>query len=210
MPLVGDWNGNGRCTTGFYVPEEASFRLDNDNNFEGNTADITIEFGPRETRYIPLIGDWDGDGIDTVGLYLPANGVFFLANANEVGQTADLIFHFGPTNSTLKPVVGDWDGNGLDEVGLYDVENGVFYLKRSFVTVHDELVVAFGSIGGFSPVAGDWDGDQMETIGLYNPATGEFYLSNSSSPGGVDLMVKLEAPKLDCVPVSGEFGGSEQ
>jgi hypothetical protein len=53
------------------------------------------------------VGDWDGDERDTVGVYVPATGAWFLRNANAPGP-ADLVFSYGPTNGT--PVVGDWDG----------------------------------------------------------------------------------------------------
>ena len=190
MPIVGDWNGNGTCTVGFYNLAEGRFFLDNDNSFAGNNSDRNIEYGPRTTGYIPIVGDWNGDGIHTVGLYYPATGAFFLTNntgENNVSILPDLIFNFGP-------------------VGLYDAEKGVFYLKRSFVTVHDELVVAYGPVReGRIPVAGDWDGDQVDTIGLYDPETGKFYLRNSNSPGEADVTFDLVTPGSRWIPVSGEF-----
>jgi hypothetical protein len=32
-----------------------------------------------------VAGDWDGDGDDTVGVYRPSNGVFYLRNSNTQG-----------------------------------------------------------------------------------------------------------------------------
>jgi hypothetical protein len=66
-PVVGDWDGDGACTAGFYNPSMGRFYLDNDNNFAGK-SDISLVFGPQETGYIPLVGDWNGDGTHTVGL----------------------------------------------------------------------------------------------------------------------------------------------
>ena len=40
----------------------------------------------------PLVGDWNGDGTDTVGIY--RNGNFYLRNTNGAGN-ADLVFGYG-------------------------------------------------------------------------------------------------------------------
>src|SRR5665811_465876 len=42
----------------------------------------------------PLIGDWDGDGIDTVGAYDPATATVLLRNANNAGP-ADTTYPLG-------------------------------------------------------------------------------------------------------------------
>ena len=55
------------------------------------------------------MGDWDGDGVDTVGVYNPVTGVFFLRNDNNAGS-ADEIFQFGPGGLGWIPLRGDWDG----------------------------------------------------------------------------------------------------
>jgi hypothetical protein len=51
-----------------------------------------------------VAGDWNGDGVDTVGVY--RNGVFFLRNSNTSGF-ADLVFAFGIPGD--QPIAGDWD-----------------------------------------------------------------------------------------------------
>ena len=52
-----------------------------------------------------MVGDWDGDGIDSVGVF--SNGTFQLRNTNTAGA-ADLTFSVGAAGD--KPVAGDWDG----------------------------------------------------------------------------------------------------
>jgi hypothetical protein len=56
---------------------------------------------------VPLAGDWDGDGVDTAGVYSPASRTFFLRQAHGPGA-ADLVYGFGPAGVT--PLAGDWDG----------------------------------------------------------------------------------------------------
>ena len=51
------------------------------------------------------MGDWNNDGIDTIGVF--RDGIFYLRNTNTQGG-ADLIFAFGDTGDA--PIAGDWDG----------------------------------------------------------------------------------------------------
>jgi hypothetical protein len=51
------------------------------------------------------VGDWDGDGITTIGLY-GLNGEFLLRNRNEAGPP-DWVFTLGVRGGL--PVAGRWD-----------------------------------------------------------------------------------------------------
>jgi hypothetical protein len=70
---------------------------------------VTFRFGPTASTWKPIAGDWDQDGVDTVGLYNPATGTFYLRDSNSAGN-ANYTFRYGPAASTWLPVVGDWDG----------------------------------------------------------------------------------------------------
>ncbi len=64
----------------------------------------------------PLVGDFDGDGIDDVGVF--KDGYFMLdINRNGKWDESDLIAKLG--DQTDRPVVGDWDGDGKDDIGIY-------------------------------------------------------------------------------------------
>ncbi len=62
---------------------------------------------------VPLVGDWDGDGVDSVGVR--RGKVFFLRSSNTSGP-ADTTAAFGRVGDTA--VVGDWDVDGADTVGV--------------------------------------------------------------------------------------------
>jgi hypothetical protein len=55
------------------------------------------------------VGDWDDDGVDTIGLYDPANARAYLRNSNSAGP-ANATFRYRSKPSTWKPMAGDWDG----------------------------------------------------------------------------------------------------
>lgn len=111
---------------------------------------------------VPMMCDWDGDGVDTVGLYRPYSGFVYLRNSNTTGF-ADVDFYFG--NPTDQPVCGDWDGDGVDTVGIYRAGEGRFYLRNSNTFGLGEVTVDLGQ-GDTIPLAGDWDGDGVDTVAV--------------------------------------------
>jgi hypothetical protein len=136
---------------------------------------------------VPLTGDWDGDGDDTVGTYNAKNGVWSLSGAPSGG--AGLSFTYRPLPD-LQPIVGDWDGNGTDTPGLYWPTNGVFYLRNSNSTGGVDVTLAFGGpqpAAQVRAVAGDWDGDDIHTVGLYRRDSNQWRLRNTNTTGGADL-----------------------
>ena len=61
-----------------------------------------------------LVGDWDGDGRDTLGVR--RGNSYYLKNTTTSG-VADIVMNYG--RATDRVVVGDWDGNGTDTLGVY-------------------------------------------------------------------------------------------
>jgi len=124
------------------------FYLRNSNT--GGNADTTFGYG-NTAGDIPVVGDWNGDGIDTAGVY--RNGVFYLRNSNSNGF-ADITFVYGNLAGDI-PVVGDWNGDGTDTIGVY--RNGVFFLRNSNTNGIADLAFTYGQPGDV-PVIGDWTG----------------------------------------------------
>jgi hypothetical protein len=146
QPVVGDWDGDGVDTAGFY--RDGAFYLRNSN--APGEADITVSLG--QAGDIALAGDWNGDGTTTTGVFRPSISTFFLKDSNAPG-VADHVATFGAAGD--RPVIGDWDGDKTDTVGIY--RNGSFHLRSSNTSGAADLTFAFG-IDGDHPLAGDWDG----------------------------------------------------
>lgn len=57
---------------------------------------------------MPVVCDWDGDGIDTIGM--SRSGMWVLRNSNSSGAPViSFGYHWGA--SAEVPLVGDWDGS---------------------------------------------------------------------------------------------------
>jgi hypothetical protein len=164
-------------TVGVFNPQNGGLYLKTINT--SGFADLTLTYGlPGD---IPLAGDWNGDGIDTVGVYRA--GSFYLRNSNSDGF-ADLVFAFGVPGD--QPVVGDWDGDGLDTIGVYRSSLGHFFLRNSNSSGPADLQFSLG-IAGDMGISGDWDGDGFASAGVFRPTNGGFYLKNANTSGVADV-----------------------
>ncbi len=132
----------------------------------------------------PFMGDWDGDGIETPGLYRQSDGFVYLTNRNSA-SVADISFFFG--NPGDIPIAGDFNGDGFDTVSIFRPSN-----QTAFII--NELGEDGGGLGaadiayvignpGDKPFVGDFDGDGVETVGLHRESTGLVYFRNSHSSG---------------------------
>jgi SpoIID/LytB domain protein len=169
--------GTGEATSvGVQDPRSGIWTLRNAN---GSIDDFY--FGnPKD---IPFIGDWNGNGIDTVGLYRESAGFLFLRHTNTQG-VADVDIYYG--NPGDLPVAGDWNGDGIDTVGIYRPSQSRFYLRNTNTQGNADVDLAFGQKGDV-PIAGDWNGDGFDTVGVYRPSTRMVYFTNSLTSSGADF-----------------------
>ena len=135
----------------------------------------------------PFMGDWDGDGVDTPGLYRQSDGYAYLRNSNTQG-IADIKFFFG--NPGDVPIAGDFNGDGFDTVSIYRPSNQTFYIINKLGSNDGGLGAAdfsyvFGNPGD-KPFVGDFDGDGIDTAGLHRESTGFVYFRNSHTQGIAD------------------------
>ncbi|MET9837537.1 hypothetical protein ABZZ01_07030 [Streptomyces virginiae] len=182
---------------GVYRPSNQTFY---ERDGSGGTLGSAMFGNPGWT---PLIGDFNGDGTDTVGVYDPATGDFHLSNDN---GTAAVSVRFG--NPNWKPVVGDWNGDGKDTVGAYDPIAQKFYLSNDNSSVAASFV--YGNAGDI-PLAGDWNGDGKDTVAVYRPDNATFYegdlagntVGNSKfgNPGWTPLIADCNGDGVDSIGV---------
>ena len=137
---------------------------------------------------VPFMGDWDGDGVATPGLYRRTDGFVYLRDSNTQG-IADTTFYFG--NPGDWPLVGDFNGDGKDTVSIFrESEARVFVVNRLGVNGGGlgaaDYSFYFGNSGDV-PFVGDFNGSGIDTVGLYRQSSGFVYFRNSLSTGIADL-----------------------
>jgi hypothetical protein len=171
LPIAGDWDGDGKHDVGVFRNGEFFLRQPITPLSVISPIFITINFSFGQAGDKPLAGDWNGDGVDTVGFFRAIGGRFFLRNSNTAGNPDISILNLGDVGD--HPVAGDWNGDGKDTIGIF--RNGQFQLSNSAVSSSDgaaDIVFSFGQAGDL-PVAGDWNGLNIPPIsGVNDPASG--------------------------------------
>ncbi len=169
VPVVGDWNGDGRSKIGFY--KSGSWALDYNGNgtFDGAGLDRFYGFGGNANEF-PILGDWNHDGRTKVGIFY--NGNFVLDyNGDGTYTAADKFFPYISFTAADKPVIGDWNGNGFSKIGIY--RNGFWILDFNGNGIYDgtglggDKFYGFGGNTGEIPIVGDWNGDGRTKVGFY-------------------------------------------
>ena len=169
-------------TIGVY--RNGTFLLRNSNS-TGN-ADLYVTFNPATTPY-PVVGDWGGTGVDTVGIYDQSNGLFTLCSVNGTASCADSanLTQLVLGNPNDQPIAGRWSLSIThDGVGVFRPSNGLIYLKNALSTGYADYTMVLG-IPGDVGVAGDWNGDGLDSPGVFRPSLATFYLSDQDTNASV-------------------------
>ncbi len=151
------------------------------------TDGATTRFFYGDPGDLPMVGDWDGDGDETPGLYRQSDGFVYLRNSNSQG-VADIRFFFG--NPGDIPLAGDFDGDGHDTVSIYRPSQGRVFIINALGANDGGLGAAdfsyyFGKPGD-KPFVGDFDNDGIDEIGLHRESTGLVYFRLTNTQGVAD------------------------
>ncbi len=154
VPLPGDFNNDGCDTVSLFRPAtQRMFVINELGEDQGGlgAADFDFLFGNPGDK--PVIGDWDGDGIDELGLHRESTGFFYYRNSLDTGVASDEIF-FGDPGDRF--VAGDWGVvDGKDTPAVFRPGDRTFYLRDTLTQgVADEQIPFGAERQGFLPVAG--------------------------------------------------------
>jgi glucose/arabinose dehydrogenase len=204
--VTSDSSGPKAETVGLFEPQASRFQLKKVNSAAGGVQ--TVRFGPRGRGWLPLAGDWDGDGKTTIGLYDPATAIFRLKNSLQ-GGASDVIVALDAPSANVVPLAGDWNGDGRDTVGVYDPTTGIFHFKNSFQGSGFDMIIESGPPDPAQvPVTGDWNGNGTDDIGFFDPGKSLFILPFVFAPDGPPLMVQVGPPGRNAIPVIGDWDGN--
>ncbi len=153
LPLAGDFDGDGCDTVSLYRPSEGWVFVINELGSEDSglgAADSSYLFGDLGDK--PFSGDFDGDGVDTVGLHRESTGLVYFRNSNTQG-IADASFVFGDPGDRF--VAGDWTDDGTDTAGLFRPAAATFFFRDSNTQGIADAELPWGE-SDWLPVAGDF------------------------------------------------------
>ena len=176
--------GLDKDSVGVFRPSNGALYLRNTNTT--GFANVAINYGLGGDY--PVVGDWDGNGTDTIGVY--RNGTFLLRNSNTLGF-ANITVAFGAPGD--QPIAGDWNNDGIDTIGVYRSSTGTFLLRNTNTPGAPDLTFALGNVGDVG-IAGDWNGDGIDTTGVFRPSNGVIFLKNTNVSGFADVALNYGLP----------------
>ncbi len=151
VPIAGDFDGDGCDTVSLYRPSEGRVYIHDalGSGEQGlGAAELSYYFGNPADK--PFAGDFDGDGVDTVGLHRETSGLVYFRNSHTAGP-ADLQFVYGDPGDRL--VAHDWAGRGMDSVAVFRPADARFYFRFSNTPGFADATLQQGDIHDW-PVAG--------------------------------------------------------
>jgi hypothetical protein len=140
-------------------------------------ANRVFTYGRTDDRV--YVGDWNGDGIDT--LAVRRGNVYHFTNGQSGGPTSNSVV-YGRIDDTV--LMGDWDGDGDDTPAVR--RGNVYHLRNNLSSGRADQIVMYGRSSD-TVVVGDWDGDGKDSFGVRRGST--YYFKNSLSGGGTDYTV---------------------
>ena len=127
-------------------------------------------------------GDWDGDGVDTLGWR--EGNLYTFAESNVDGGGGFVTMRYGRAADEV--LVGDWDGDGSDTIGVR---------RGSTILLRDDLAggvattsYAYGRVDD-DAIAGDWDGDGADSVAVRRGNL--VLLSNALESGAAEQEVRF-------------------
>jgi hypothetical protein len=154
IPLAGDFDGDGCDSLSIYRPSEQRFYIINAlgaNNGGLGPADFSFLFGDPGDK--PFVGDFDGDGIDEVGLHRASTGFVYYRNTLDTGIASNQFF-FGDPGDRF--ITGDWGiVDGTDTPGLFRPSNSTFYFRHTNSQGNADREFQFGEPNSL-PVSGSF------------------------------------------------------
>jgi hypothetical protein len=186
------------CCGSWYVDLNGNGTFDDPNNHDTDftNGDIVFKFGlPSD---FPVVGDWNNDGFDEIGVYgRRADGFRFELDLNGNGtfDTNDISFLFNATGPGAggRPVAGRWNpGQNGDHVAVFngttwivDVDTDAYTVGAPNVAPDVIVTAARGR-----PIVADFNGDGDDDAGLFQSTTNTFVLDlNSDDNFQVDTTI---------------------
>ncbi|MDX1929340.1 MAG: SdrD B-like domain-containing protein [Pirellulaceae bacterium] len=119
-------------------------------------------------RDIAVSGDFNGDGITTIGVFRDGNWTLDIDGDGRLSMLHDRQVEFGQAGDV--PIVGDFDGDGIDELAVVRGDQVFVDSNRNGHIDATDQVFQLESDEG-TVIVGDFDGDGRDEPALHQPAS---------------------------------------
>lgn len=219
IPFVGHFDKNdknGRADMGLYIPDERLWMIRR-NNGQGFDSDFISFFhdigGVGE---LPIVGDFDGDGVADFGVYIPheARWAIKLNRGDGAPRTSFFAEVRGFGGPDELPIVGDFDGDGKSDLGVYNARERriKLMLNRGNGNFGPGIEWEVDHIGGEGEIAiaGNFSGGKQCDLGVYIPRRRYWAVKRNRGGGAFGPDWYFEGTYFGGegeIPIVGDFNG---
>ena len=198
IPVYGDFDGDNITDIAVRRASNQTWYILNSSGVDkisGNSDGITRKRFGLQTGDIPVVADYDGDGMTDLAVRRPSNRTWYILNSSGIDRItghADGITRrrFGLSEEDI-PVPADYDGDGRADLAVRRPSNYTWYILNSsgvdYISNNDDGITrrGFGLNESDIPVPADYDGDGKADLAVRRASNQHWYVLNSS---GTDLI----------------------
>ena len=184
VPIMGDFNGDSLTDLGVHNSETGSWEIGLSQKGVFNAAVVWLTGFGNSKEWIPVGGDFNGDGKTDIGIYNNASGELRIAlsDGNKFTVSGSWLTFSGSSYSWI-PFTGNFNGDKFTDFGLYNKETGEWKVALGTGTGFGPLLTWVGNFGGadYTSLTGDFNGDGLTDICIFKKSAGEARVAFSNT-----------------------------